>query len=49
MEYDTESEFWTIYGKTSVKKVCETIENSFGIKLKNYGSPMETEDHLDME
>jgi hypothetical protein len=35
--------------KTYIKNTCKKIEDIFGIKLKNYGSPMEDSDHPEVD
>jgi hypothetical protein len=41
--------YWQISAKTYVTNTCEKIEKLFEIKLKNYGSPMETGDHPEID
>ena len=40
---------WEFSAKTYVKNVCEKIEKLLDISLKNYGSPMETGDHPEVD
>jgi hypothetical protein len=35
--------------KTYIKNVCDKIEKLFDVKLKNYGSPLESGDHPEMD
>jgi hypothetical protein len=41
--------YWQISAKTYITNTCEKIEKLFEVKLKNYGSPMETGDHPEMD
>ena len=47
-EYDSKREFQKISAKIYIKTVCNKIETLFDIKLNNYESPMETENHPDI-
>ena len=49
MEYETKLKFWKISARTYIKTFFDKIETLFYIKLKNYGSPMETGDYPEMD
>ena len=49
MTINPELGYWQISAKTYIKNTCEKIESLFDIKLKNYGSPMETGDHPEVD
>jgi hypothetical protein len=46
---DPHTKNWSMSAKTYIKNVCEKIENLLGITLKNYGSPMVTNDHPELD
>ena len=49
MGINPESGYWQMSAKTYIKNTCEKIEGLFDVKLKNYGSPMETGDHPEID
>ena len=49
LSQDPHTKNWTMSAKTYIKNVCEKIEKLLGISLKNYGSPMVTGDHPELD
>jgi hypothetical protein len=49
MFLNPETGLWEMSAKTYVKNVCDKIEKLFGKELKAYGSPMEPEDHPELD
>ena len=40
--------YWTLSAKTCIRNVVETIESLMGITFKNYGAPMVTDYHPEL-
>ena len=49
LQINSDSGYWEMSAKTYIKNTCEKIEKIFGITLKNYGSPMEDNDHPEID
>ena len=49
LDYDTATGNWTMSARTYIRNISEKIENLLGISLKNYGSPMVTNDHPELD
>ena len=49
MLFNESTQCWEMSARTYIKNICEKIEKLFGITLKNYGSPMETGDHPEID
>ena len=47
--YNATTGFWEVSAKTYIKRCKERIEAMFDIQLKNYGSPMEGDDHPELD
>ena len=47
--YDKEMKKWYFGARTYIRNTTDKIEKLLGVKLKNYGSPMETGDHPEVD